>query len=86
MTGRWLGPRAVAEACGVSTDTLRHYERLGLLPRAARTALTAGSRQIVCDGSLPQGTRAYTGNYVAHVLYTSAVGASELSVPFAYHR
>ena len=37
MTGRWLGPRAVADACGVSTDTLRHYERLGLL-RAARTA------------------------------------------------
>jgi DNA-binding transcriptional MerR regulator len=37
MTGAWLAPRALAEACGVSTDTLRHYERLGLLPRATRT-------------------------------------------------
>jgi DNA-binding transcriptional MerR regulator len=37
MTASWLGPRALAEACGVSTDTLRHYERLGLLPRTIRT-------------------------------------------------
>jgi len=28
----------VAEACGVSVDTVRHYERRGLLPAAARTA------------------------------------------------
>jgi len=32
-----LSPRAVADAAGVSTDTLRHYERLGLLPAPART-------------------------------------------------
>jgi MerR family transcriptional regulator, Zn(II)-responsive regulator of zntA len=32
-----IGPRAVSDATGVSTDTLRHYERLGLLPKAART-------------------------------------------------
>ena len=32
-----LSPRAVADAAGVSTDTLRHYERLGLLPPPART-------------------------------------------------
>jgi len=31
-----LSPRAVADAAGVSTDTLRHYERLGLLPAPAR--------------------------------------------------
>jgi hypothetical protein len=31
MTDAWIGPRALAEASGVSTDTLRHYERLGLL-------------------------------------------------------
>jgi DNA-binding transcriptional MerR regulator len=43
MSESWMGPRAVAGACGVSTDTLRHYERLGLLPRAARTA--AGYRR-----------------------------------------
>jgi len=33
-----LGPRDVARATGVSTDTLRHYERLGLLPEVARTS------------------------------------------------
>jgi DNA-binding transcriptional MerR regulator len=33
----------VAERCGVSPDTVRHYERLGLIPRATRTA--AGYRQ-----------------------------------------
>jgi DNA-binding transcriptional MerR regulator len=38
MTDTWLGPRALASACGVSTDTLRHYERLGLLPDTIRTA------------------------------------------------
>lgn len=33
----WLGPRALAEAGGVSTDTLRHYERLKLLGPVSRT-------------------------------------------------
>ena len=28
----------LAKAAGVSPDTIRHYERLGILPRAARTA------------------------------------------------
>jgi DNA-binding transcriptional MerR regulator len=35
---QWLGPRELARAAGVSTDTLRHYERLGLLRGTARTA------------------------------------------------
>jgi MerR family transcriptional regulator, copper efflux regulator len=43
MTTGPMGPRDVARATGVSTDTLRHYERQGLLPRVARTA--AGYRQ-----------------------------------------
>ena len=32
-----MSPRALADATGVSTDTLRHYERLGLLPGVTRT-------------------------------------------------
>ena len=43
MTQRPMGPREVARATGVSTDTLRHYERNGLLPTVARRA--AGYRQ-----------------------------------------
>jgi DNA-binding transcriptional MerR regulator len=38
-----LGAKAVARASGVSTDTLRHYERKGLLPRVHRT--TSGHRR-----------------------------------------
>jgi DNA-binding transcriptional MerR regulator len=33
-----LNPREVARQCGVSPDTLRHYERKGVLPAAARAA------------------------------------------------
>jgi DNA-binding transcriptional MerR regulator len=47
MTAAWLGPRALADATGLSTDTLRHYERLGLLPRAVRTP--AGYRRFPHD-------------------------------------
>lgn len=43
MTTAWLGPRALADAAGVSADTVRHYERLGLLPQTVRTA--AGYRR-----------------------------------------
>jgi DNA-binding transcriptional MerR regulator len=32
-----LAPSVVARQCGVSPDTLRHYERKGLLPRPARS-------------------------------------------------
>jgi DNA-binding transcriptional MerR regulator len=37
MSEVWVGPRAIAAAAGVSPDTLRHYERLGLLAAPART-------------------------------------------------
>ena len=43
MTRGPMGPRDVASATGVSTDTLRHYERNGLLPAVTRTA--AGYRR-----------------------------------------
>ena len=42
-----LGPRDVARRCGVSADTLRHYERKGLLPAPARTP--AGYRRYPFD-------------------------------------
>jgi len=38
-----MTPREVSLRTGVSSDTLRHYERKGLLPRPARTA--AGYRR-----------------------------------------
>ena len=37
MSDVWIGPRALAQQTGVSTDTLRHYERLGLLTGVNRT-------------------------------------------------
>lgn len=37
MSEVWIGPRALSQATGVSTDSLRHYERLGLLPATVRT-------------------------------------------------
>ena len=43
MTRGPMGPRDVARTTGVSTDTLRHYERKGLLPAVTRTA--AGYRR-----------------------------------------
>lgn len=43
MTLPTRGPRDVALATGISTDTLRHYEKHGLLPGVTRTA--AGYRQ-----------------------------------------
>ena len=43
MTKGSMGPRDISRATGVSTDTLRHYERIGLLPRVTRTA--AGYRR-----------------------------------------
>jgi DNA-binding transcriptional MerR regulator len=47
MTEHWIGPRALAAATGVSTDTLRHYERLGLLSGVRRT--DAGYRRYSPD-------------------------------------
>ena len=43
MPGDFLTPAALAAITGVSTDTLRHYERKGLLSRPPRT--DAGHRR-----------------------------------------
>jgi len=37
MTMKPLHSGTLARAAGVSADTIRHYERIGVLPRAART-------------------------------------------------
>jgi MerR family transcriptional regulator, copper efflux regulator len=36
--GKTLRSGALAKATGVSADTIRHYERIGVLPRTIRTA------------------------------------------------
>jgi MerR family transcriptional regulator, aldehyde-responsive regulator len=36
------GPQQVAERCGLSVDTLRYYERIGLIPEVGRNS--AGRR------------------------------------------
>src|SRR5882672_5605696 len=38
MSDRALRIGEVAAQAGISRDTLRHYERVGVLPKAARTA------------------------------------------------
>jgi DNA-binding transcriptional MerR regulator len=43
MSDRILRIGQAAEEAGISRDTLRHYERVGVLPKAART--TGGYRQ-----------------------------------------
>jgi DNA-binding transcriptional MerR regulator len=43
MTSPWLSPASIARATRVSTDTLRHYERKGLLRGVERSA--AGHRR-----------------------------------------
>ncbi|MBA3843092.1 MAG: phosphodiester glycosidase family protein [Actinobacteria bacterium] len=59
----------------------------GIVVRAlAPVSLQPGPGQIVWDGRLPHGTRAYGGTYVAHVAATSAVGTSDLAVQFAFRR
>ena len=52
----------------------------------APASLTRGPQELVWDGGLPQGTRAYGGTYVAHLFVTSEVGTSELSTPFTFRR
>lgn len=42
-----LGPRELAALAGISTDTLRHYERCGVLPAPARTS--GGYRRYSAD-------------------------------------
>ncbi|NUR75328.1 MAG: hypothetical protein HOQ28_03450 [Thermoleophilia bacterium] len=66
---------------------LRIETRSGVLVRALRpVALQAGPGSVVWDGTLPHGTRAYGGAFVAHVFATSEVGTSDVAVPFGFRR
>jgi hypothetical protein len=66
---------------------LRIETKAGVVVRDLPAAtLPAGVHQLVWDGLLPQRTRAYGGAYVAHVFESSAVGASDLAVPFTFRR
>ena len=47
-----LSPAAVAKRCGVSADTIRHYEREGVIPASER---------------LPNGYRSYPESVIARV-------------------
>jgi MerR family regulatory protein len=58
MTTTPMGPREVARTTGVSTDTLRHYERKGLLPGVRANLLeTLGTRAVI------EGTRRRRQNH-----------------------
>jgi DNA-binding transcriptional MerR regulator len=46
-TDKYMRSGELARECGVSTDTLRHYERIGVLPRPKRTA--SGYREYPAD-------------------------------------
>jgi hypothetical protein len=66
---------------------LRIETRGGVVMRELLFAkLAAGSQQLVWDGRVTPGTRAYAGAYVAQLTVTSAVGTSDLSLPFSFHR
>jgi hypothetical protein len=66
---------------------LRIETKNGIVVRALPPAtLAAGPQQVVWDGRLPHGTKAYGGVYVAHVFVTSSVGSSDLAVQFGFRR
>jgi exopolysaccharide biosynthesis protein len=59
----------------------------GIVVRALPAAqLGPGAQTVTWDGTLPVGTRAYRGTYVAHVFVTSDVGTSDLATSFSYVR
>jgi hypothetical protein len=70
-----------------ATVRLRIETKGGVIVRALPAAtLQPGAQQLVWDGRLPLGTRAYGGMYVAHLTYTSSVGTSDVAVQFGFRR
>jgi flagellar hook assembly protein FlgD len=57
-----------------------------VMKKLPAVSLPAGAQSLTWDGTLPQGTRAYAGTYVAHVFATSSAGTSDLAVQFSFRR
>jgi hypothetical protein len=67
--------------------TLRIETASGIGVRALpAAALPPGAQSLRWDGRLPGGSLAFAGTYVAHLLVTSDVGASDRSVSFRFRR
>ena len=52
VQSKGLRSGTLAKAAEVSPDTIRHYEKIGVLPRASRTAI-GGSRHVVSGSKNP---------------------------------
>jgi hypothetical protein len=48
--------------------------------------LPVGAQALVWDGRLPEGAKAYSGVYVAHVFATTSTGTSDLAGQFSFRR
>lgn len=64
-TGARLTISQAADACGVSVDTLRYYEKAGALPRVGRT---------------PSGQRAYTDDDLGWITFVRRLRATGMSM------
>jgi hypothetical protein len=66
---------------------LRIETRGGVAIRAlAAVSLQPGPQSLTWDGRLPLGSKAFGGAYVAHLVVTSDVGASDITAPFGFTR
>ena len=94
-TLRGLATPAVARGTASIRFTLSRPARVvlriettsGVLVRTLPAAgLPAGAQALVWDGRLPEGAKAYSGVYVAHVFATTATGTSDLAGQFSFRR
>ena len=57
-----------------------------VIQAAAPVSLAAGTQSLAWNGTLPLGTRAWGGDYVAHLFATSDVGTSDVQSAFRFRR
>jgi hypothetical protein len=70
-----------------ATVKLTIETRGGVVIRALPgVSLQPGAQSLTWDGKLPLGSKAYGGAYVAHLVVTSDVGASDVLSPFTFTR